>query len=231
MNLSYSSLSMMKPDGGCHRCFYLDRKLKLSRPEGIKSGMPGQVDLIIKDQMDKFRGALPACLSGYEQTKGFVLYNNPELKKMRHWASNPLTIDLGNDHKVIGAFDDILYNPTSKQFAYLDFKTTGKEPDQAFGEKYYQGQCDLYTHMVLSAKRLTANFGVLLFFWPVPSSAGLVEFKSKAFFLKPNPAGAAKIIKEALLMLDSDDIPPPTVGCNYCDYLAKIDKLKIESCG
>lgn len=223
MNLSYSSLSMMKD---CKRCFYLDRRLKMTRPQGIKSGMPTAVDNILKEQLEPYRGALPPVLDGHDRLSGFVLYKDPEMAKMRHWASNPLNLNLIGGHKVVGAFDDLLYNPTTKEFAYLDYKTTGKEPDQLFGEKYYQSQCDIYTRFLEAGGRKFADFGVLLFFWPVTGKGGFVDFQSKAIFLKPNPAAAVKVFKDALTLLECDDVPPVTVGCEYCGYVGKVGQVE-----
>ena len=92
MQLSYSSLSVFK---SCPRCFYLDRKLKIPRPQGIKSGMPGVIDLILKNQMAPFGGALPPMLQGIALLDGFQIYNGPDLKKMQYWKTNPLKMEDG----------------------------------------------------------------------------------------------------------------------------------------
>lgn len=210
----------------CKRCFYLDRKLDIKRPEGIKSGMPNVVDKILKEGFEVYRGKLPAVLAAEEKLKGFVLYSDPELKKMRHWASNPTNFLLPDGSKFISAFDDLLYNPTTKHFAYLDYKTTGNEPDLAFGEKYYQAQCDLYSNALLVRKNLVADFGVLFFFWPEAGPGGTVVFKSKALFLKPNPKAGAEALKEACALLAQTKTPPPSDSCVYCAHSLKTRAVK-----
>ena len=132
MQLSYSSLSAMK---SCQRCFYLDRKYKLNRPQGIKSGMPGAVDKILKEQLAPYGGSLPPSLMGENMLKGYQLYNGSDLKKMQNWKTNPMRMEDGKGNIIVGAFDALLYNPEIDTYAYLDYKTTGKEPDNAFGQK------------------------------------------------------------------------------------------------
>lgn len=223
MNLSYSSLQTKKD---CPRCFYLDKKFGIKRPEGIKSGVPTAVDGILKDGFEIYRGKLPPDLASESRLKGFVLYADPELKKMRHWNSNPTNYLLPDGSKFISAFDDLLYNPTTKQFAYLDYKSTGKEPNQEFGEKYYQGQCDLYTQALVMRKNLVADFGVLFFFWPEPDGKGGVTFKEKTIFLKPNPKAGAEALKEACALLGQTKIPPASDSCVYCAHSKQSGAVK-----
>lgn len=215
---SYSSLSGIKD---CQRCFYYDRKLKVPQPQGIKSGMPAVVDKIIKESFENSRGKLPPELQGFPQLKGFVLYDGPDLKKMRHWKSNPLKMSDAEGNTIVGAFDDVLYNPETDTYAYLDFKSTGKEPDQAFGEKYYAIQCDIYTAFFKQAGRKYADFGVLLFFWPVPGEGGIsIAFEKKAFVLKAVPENAEILFKKAVDIIKAPTPPPSGEECEYCKFVA-----------
>lgn len=223
MNISYSSLSDMKR---CLRCFYLDRKMKIVRPQGIKSSMPENVDKILKESFEAYRGSLPPVLMAQERLKGYELYAGEDLKKMRHWSSNPMNIDLGNGHRVIGAFDDLLHHRHNEKFAYLDYKTTGKEPDDEFGPRYYQSQCDIYTEFMIRAKKKVADFGVLLFFWPEKGEAGGVIFNSKVVFLKPNPAAACKAFEDAIALLESPEIPAAGPTCEWCAWVGKHSGVK-----
>ena len=206
MQLSYSSLSIFK---NCPRCFYLDRKLKIPRPQGIKSGVPAAVDKILKESAVSILG-LP---------EGFKFYSGPDLKKMQHWKSNPYKMEDSKGNVIVGAFDDLLVNPETGELAYIDYKTTGKEPDQEFGEKYYQSQCDIYTAFLLRGGKKVASFGVLLFYWPMPGEGGTVLFKSKPILLKPNPEVAETLFKEAVALLESPKIPKPGPECEYCNYV------------
>lgn len=213
--LSSSSLSIFE---SCPKCFYNDRNLKLKRPEGIKSGLPIAIDKIIKEQFDAYRGKLPPSLQGDDRLNGFVLYDAPELKKMQHWKSNPLKMTDENGNTIVGAFDDLLYNPTTDQFAFLDFKSSGKERDEAFGKQYYQKQIDIYTQFFIEAGRKVADFAVLLFFWPEPSENGFIQFKSKPVFLKPEPSAAVELFRRAMLCLDAKIVPPSGEDCEYCKF-------------
>lgn len=217
MQLSYSALGMLK---NCARCFWLDRVQKLSRPEGIKSGMPAAVDRILKEGLEVYRGSLPPSLRNIPELEGFQLYAGADLAKMRHWKTNPLKMTDSKGHVIVGAFDDLLFNPSTGEHAYLDYKSTGKEPSVEFGEKYYQSQCDIYTRFLEVGKRKVASFGVLLFFWPVQNTDGGVDFKSMAVFLKPNTANAELLFKAAIECLEGP-MPAPSNDCEYCTFHQK----------
>jgi hypothetical protein len=209
----------------CPRCFYADRKLKITRPEGIKSGMPNAVDNILKKSLAQYQGDLPPVLKAEPRLQGFQLYTGSDLKKMRHWASNPYSMMDAKGNKIAGAFDDLLHNPTTDEYAYLDYKTTGKEPGPDFGERFYQSQCDIYTKFLIEGGKKVADFGVLLFFFPAPDDGGNVTFKSKAVFLTPNPQNADKAFEDCIALLDQDTIPAATPTCEYCSYTEKMKNL------
>lgn len=216
--LSYSILSVKKD---CDYCFWLDRKYKISRPQGIKSGMPTAVDNHLKEGLAKYRGSLPPVLAAEPRLKGFQLYDGPDMKKMRHWKSNPMKMVDEKGNIIVGAFDDLLHNPTTDVYAYLDYKTTGKPATQEFGEKYYQLQCDIYTNFLKRDGRKVADFGVLLFFWPIPNALGGVDFASLPIFLTPHPAIAEDAFLKAVRCLEADLAPPSNPDCEYCKFYAE----------
>ena len=213
MQLSYSALSIFKE---CPRCFWLDRNRKFTRPRGIFSSFPGGVDKILKEKLEAFRGKLPPSLADCPELKGFELYSGNDLKIMRDWKTNPMKMKDNKGNILVGAFDDLLYNPTTQEYAMLDYKTKGSAPDQAYCEKYYQTQIDIYTRFLELGGKKIANFGILLYFWPIPSEL-LIDFAQKPFFLTPHPENAEKIFKEAVNCLE-DPIPSIGLDCEYCRY-------------
>jgi len=219
MQLSYSALSVFKD---CKRCFWLDRNKKLLRPRGIFSSLPTGIDKLLKERLEAHRGGLPPMMEGYPQLKGFQLYTGADLEKMRNWKTNPLSMIDPKGNIIVGAFDDLLYNPTTQEYAFLDYKTKGSEPDQAYCEKYYQSQLNIYTRFLELGKKKVASFGVLLYFWP-EAGKNLLIFKSKPFFMTPNTADAETLFKEAIECLEGK-MPEASKSCEYCSYHEKLKK-------
>jgi hypothetical protein len=218
MQLSYSALGIYKD---CKCCFWLDRNKKITRPRGIFSSLPIGIDNILKEKLEVYRGSLPPALANYPELQGFQLYAGKDLKAMRNWKTNPMQMEDGKGNILVGAFDDLLFNPTTQEYAMLDYKTKGSEPDQAYCEKYYQSQIDIYTRFLELGKRKVASFGVLFYFYPIPIENGLIEFLQKPFFLTPNTENAEKLFKEAILCLEGG-LPQASVTCEYCSYHQKL---------
>ena len=216
IQLSYSALSIFRD---CKLCFYNDRIKKLSRPRGIFSSLPNGIDGLLKKKLEAYRGSLPPALD-VPELQGFQLYDGFDLAKMRNWKTNPLKMQDTKGNIIVGAFDDLLFNPKTEEYAFLDYKTKGKEPDQAYCEQYYQTQLNIYTRFLEIGGRKVAKFGVLLYFWPVESETGLLDFKSKPFFLTPNTSDAEKLFREAITCLEGP-MPEPSSDCEYCDFISK----------
>ena len=219
MQLSSSALSIFEK---CPRCFYLDRKYKVTRPRGISSSLPTEIDRILKTKLEQYRGSLPPTLAILPELEGYQLYAGPDLSKMRSWNSNPMFMKDTKGNKLVGAFDDILYNPEKDLYAILDYKTKGSEPDQEYCEMYYQKQFDIYTRFLEIGERTPADFGVILYFWSEPGVESLVEFKTKAFLMKPNPIVAEELFAKAIETLELKDVPAVNLNCEYCLYIEKM---------
>ncbi len=216
--LSYSSLSIYS---NCKCCFWLDRNKKITRPRGIFSSLPTGIDGILKEKLEVYRGSLPPALANCPELQGFQLYSGKDLKAMRNWKTNPMRMEDEKGNILVGAFDDLLVNPTTQEYAMLDYKTKGSEPNQAYCEKYYQSQIDIYTRFLELGKRKVASFGVLFYFWPVKTEDTLMDFQQKPFFLTPNTANAEKLFREAILCLEGD-LPQAAADCEYCSHHQKL---------
>ena len=218
MQLSSSALSIFER---CERCFWLDRNKKITRPRGISSSLPIEIDSILKNKLDTYRGSLPPVLADMPELAGYQLYGGSDLSKMRNWSSNPLRMEDSKGNKLVGAFDDLLHNPEKGLYAILDVKTKGSEPDQAYCEKYYQKQFDIYTRFLEVGKRKPASFGIILYFWSEPGDAELITFKTKAFLMKPNTQAAEDLFLRAITCLEGP-LPPKNNDCEYCSFIQKM---------
>lgn len=215
MQLSKSALDIFK---NCPCCFWYDRNMKISRPRGIFSSLPNGIDGILKKTLESFRGNLPYPLLGIPELEGYFLYDGDDLGKMRNWKSNPYKMQDAKGNTIVGAFDDILYNSLSCTYAVLDYKSKGSEPTMEYCQQYCQDQVNLYTKFLNEGGKKTADFGVLLYFWPEPDDGFLIRFKSKVFLLKPNLGDADKLFREAMACLNGP-CPPPSPDCEFCKYV------------
>jgi hypothetical protein len=82
VTLSPSSLSLLKD---CPRCFWIQFRKGIKRPNGIFPSLPSGMDRILKNHFDSFRdrGMLPPELRGLE---GIKLFDDAGL--LETWRNN-----------------------------------------------------------------------------------------------------------------------------------------------
>ena len=225
MNLSTSALGILK---NCHKCFYFDRKLKISRPRGIVPSLPNGMDAKLKAYFDVWRlkTVNPPELSD-PRLAGFRLLNDPEkLKAWRQWnAKAALKVETPK-WKLVGGFDDCLYSPEGDTYAPLDIKTTSSaERGQEEAEKYYQTQIDILTLLLEHNGYKPAGFGVLLSYSPAvclnDELCGLIRFNVQTIIIQADAKRATAICNQAIAFLESDLMPPSGPECEYCKFLSQ----------
>lgn len=209
----------------CQRCFFLGWKMGVKRPRGIYPSLPGGVDLILKSRLDRSRGKLPAELN-IQELKGATLFADAgRLAEYRQWNSkgalkyrNGTNDEKGKPNMLVGALDDLLVRGDT--VIPLDYKTKGSEPTQDDCEKYYTRQLDTYGLLLSTEHKKVADFGVLLYFWPVESESGLVRFMAQPFLIQIDPKRARQKFEAALDVINTNQLPEAADECEYCKHHA-----------
>lgn len=142
----------------CQRCFWLDAKYKIKRPEGIKGTYLGsKYDSILKNEFDKHRqnNTKPQELDKYN----FDLYSN--LEKLKKWRNDLGFYHLNHKIYYYGKIDDLLINK-EKELIPFDFKTTlSKNKKIENYENYYKRQLEIYGYFLKKQKEQVINLGIL----------------------------------------------------------------------
>ncbi|MBD3259506.1 hypothetical protein GF371_02635, partial [Candidatus Woesearchaeota archaeon] len=156
---SPSSLSILKD---CPRCFWLQFRKGIKRPDTPFPSLPSGMDGILKVHFDKFmeKGKLPPEL---KELNGVKLFDDKDLLKV--WRSNfkgiQWTDRKGNLFR--GAVDNILVK--GKKLIVLDYKTRGYplKPDT---HEHYRDQMDIYNYLLRKNGYKTEEYSYLLFYHP-----------------------------------------------------------------
>ena len=220
--LSPSALAIFNE---CPNCFYLDRKLKIKRPRGIFPSLPGAVDTKLKTYYDAFRVAnkKPPELELHPEMSQWELFSKlEELNKMRQWQTG-LKVKTKN-YELIGAIDELLFSRKSELYAPLDYKSKGKECEQADAEKWYQRQLDLYALMLESNGKKTSGTGYLVFYFPESCQAEPktvvtnFSFRAQLVTIGVDIYRAKKLCEDAVECLSKPNPPASSTKCEYCQY-------------
>jgi len=199
----------------CPRCFYLEMKKKIHRPEGIFPSLTRGMDSVIKSYYDSYRkqGKLPPEIDG--KVLGKLLDNEQLLKK---WRNNRVGIEYLNEEinaLLKGAIDDCLID--KDVYIPIDYKTRG------YGLKddstsYYQHQLDIYCYLLFKNGYRIADFAYLIFYYPKSvKEDGIVSFEVIPIRVPTDINHAEQIFYDSVACLRGSE-PKSHSRCKYCSW-------------
>jgi len=220
----------------CPRCFYDQYTLKVARPRGIMSTLPGGIDRVIKPLADHYAGKLPAFLEG--KVYGTLISNREKMKKWGNWRTGMRYFDPANKIELYGALDEcavIDEGEAEPIYVPVDWKTKGGKPKDS-GAQYYQLQLDCYNLMLHATGLKIASIGYLVYLYPTvaldDSLAGEewvvnFPFSVDVYKLDCNIENAKEMCVKAVTCLRGER-PSMNYNCEYCMLVEKKKQLEVE---
>lgn len=214
IQLSPSSLNLFME---CERCFWLKINERVKRPSGPFPSLPSGMDKIIKEHFDRFRetGEVPPVLA--DSDIDAVPHPDEELlEQCRSWRTDPSYVDETQNVVVKGGVDDLLLDDDGN-IIVLDYKTRGYPPKEEV-PGYYRRQVNLYNLILRANGYETADFGLLLYYYPDRvMEDGEIVFHEE-FHHVPVDMGAAKALVTDAVETVQGDIPPRSDDCDFCQW-------------
>jgi len=140
------------------------------------------------------------------------------LEDARDWRSRPWFDDPKSDAVLKGAVDDLLQTPDG-EIVVLDYKTRGYPPKE--GRRvphYYERQVNLYNLILAENGYATADFGLLLYYYPdTVNEEGDVMFHREFAKVPTDLEAARELVQEAVRVLDGPE-PGPGSECEFCRW-------------
>mgnify|MGYP000753359335 CR=1 FL=1 len=138
----------------CPRCFWLEVKHKIKRPQKIGGGFIGsKYDPLLKNYFDKCRemNKIP------EEVKKYDLSLFSDKRTLKIWRERGIEY-FHQKHNVVyyGKIDDILVK--DKYLVPFDFKTTISKNFQVYDD--YKRQLEIYGYLLKKNNKLVLNTGV-----------------------------------------------------------------------
>lgn len=205
----------------CPRCFWLEKKMGVRRPQPYPYALNAAVDLLLKEEFDDYRKRgeqHPLLLAHHIPAK---LFQNQEL--LNQWRSNFSGIRYYNKElaaTIFGAVDDILEFPDGK-LAPLDYKSTGSATANIYDR--FQLQMDIYTYLLEKNGFSTPRKGYLAFYI-VNKKNGFgdrLPFRKELQEIETDPSDIPQLFKEAVAILKRVVSPPHSQECQYGQWLKK----------
>lgn len=213
----------------CPRCFWDAVNLKIEF-RGIMASLPGGLDRVVKDHYDACRRKdipLPPELVG-KVPEGTKLYGSfEEIKKFRHWKSNPhkplMKTKSGLTVSLIMAYDDLLIGRDGR-ISNLDAKSKGDAPKDD-GAKHYQTQLDIYSLAGKLNGWVMSGTGYLAYYYPVElDGEQFLELGCDVFGLKADEERARDTIERAVICAKGSQ-PDHSNTCEICRF----SQIRVEA--
>ncbi|MEM3374235.1 MAG: PD-(D/E)XK nuclease family protein [Candidatus Woesearchaeota archaeon] len=204
----------------CPKCFWLQFRKNIKRPEGIFPSLPSGIDRILKEHFDSYieKNDIPPVLKKHNVDA--KLFSNLEL--LNKWRDQKIGLSFTDNKGNIlrGAVDNLLIK--DNKLIVLDYKTRGYEVKNDTHE-HYRVQLDLYNFLLRKNGYETENYSYLLFYHPDKIVENVFLFHTHLVKIDVNIKEAEKIWKDALKLLD-ESMPNSSENCEYCKYReTKID--------
>lgn len=217
---------------GCPKCFYLDRRLGIPRPEGPGFPLNSAVDSLLKNEFDLLRqkGEAHELMKIYKIDA--VPFNHEDFPVWRddfHRFTGASVLHGKTNLEIGGIIDDIWVNK-DKELSIVDYKATSTSREISLDDEYKQGykkQMEVYQWIFRKMGFPVSNMGYFVFANAGknrPDFDGRLEFALSILSYEGSDGWVEPTIFKIKECLESDKIPEAGANCDYCKYTALISK-------
>lgn len=235
-NISRSKIDLFLE---CQQCFYLDRKLGISRPDMAKFSLNLAVDQLFKNEFDIFR----------EQKKPHQLMQKYGIEAVPFWHPN-LHVWRDDINKKVGAsflhpktnlnvcgiIDDIWQNTKTGELHIVDYKSTSTSGEVSLDGEYKEGykrQMAIYQWIFKQLGFNISSVGYFVYANGIKNEGKTfndkLEFKTSIISYMADDSWVEPTIFKIKECLDSDKIPPSNENCQHCSYRKHINNESLKT--
>lgn len=214
----------------CPRCFYLDRKLGVSRPPGFPFSLNSAVDKLLKKEFDAHRAGRTAHPLMEHYSVDAVPF---EHEMMDEWRNNFKGVQYYHEPTnfiVFGAVDDIWVNPKG-ELIVVDYKATSKDAEitiDADWQMAYKRQMEIYQWLLRKNGFKVSDIGYFVYCNGDTDKKAFdakLEFDVKLIPYEGNDGWVEQALIGARECLTRREIPLAGEDCDYCRYWQAVDSL------
>jgi CRISPR/Cas system-associated exonuclease Cas4 (RecB family) len=236
--ISRSKIELFKQ---CPRCFWLDARLKISRPSSPPFNINKAIDELFKKEFDQYRlKGEPHPMMTDNQIKA-VPFAHADLNKWRANFTGVSTTHKPTNFHVFGAVDDVWVND-DQELIVVDYKATAKTSEVSINSAWqisYKRQMEVYQWLLRQNGFEVSSTGYFVY---TNGRIDLDGFNDRVEFItKVIPyTGKDNWIESTLISmkqcLDSEDMPPvgeAAMGgaCEFCTYARSRTELTLDKLG
>lgn len=222
----------------CPRCFWLDVRLKITRPSSPPFNINKAIDELFKKEFDSYRkkGEPHPMMEAH----GVVAVPFAH-EKMDTWRANFTgvhTIHEPTNLHVFGAVDDIWVN-NDEELIVVDYKATAKQADVSIDSDWqvtYKRQMEVYQWLLRQNEFKVSDTGYFVYTnakYDLDGFNDQLTFKTKVIPYTGSDAWIDGTLEKMKKCMDDDNMPPigsSVMGgpCEFCTYARSRTELTIK---
>lgn len=222
----------------CPRCFWLDARLKIKRPNGPPFNINKAIDELFKKEFDVYRAkGEPHPLMTNNQIKA-IPYKHKDMDKWRANFTGVSTVHEATNLHVFGAVDDIWVNDAG-ELIVVDYKATSKASEINIDSDWqisYKRQMEVYQWLLRANGFMVNNTGYFVYTNARVDLDGFhdrLEFVTKVIPYTGNDAWVEPTLVDMKACMEGD---MPAVGtaamggeCDFCLYARSRTELTLKA--
>lgn len=222
----------------CPRCFWLDVRLKITRPSSPPFNINKAIDELFKKEFDAYRQKGEPHPLMVEFGVQAVPYQHESLDVWRETFTGVVGMHQPTNLHVFGAVDDLWVNDKGEVIV-VDYKATAKDRDVSIDSDWqisYKRQMEVYQWLLRQNGLKVANTGYFVYAngrLDLDGFNGRIEFRTKVIPYQGNDAWVEPTLKRMKKCMDGNKMPPigeSIMGgpCEFCMYARKRTELTIK---
>lgn len=212
----------------CPRCFWLDARLKITRPSSPPFNINKTIDELFKKEFDIHRAAgTPHPIMTDNQIKA-VPFAHADMDKWRYNFTGVVAVDNASNFHVFGAVDDVWVNPEG-ELIVVDYKATSKNKEVDISSDWqisYKRQMEVYQWLLRQNGFKVNPTGYFVYTnarMDVDGFGDQLEFRTKLIPYTGDDSWVGPTLIKMKACLDDDTMPPigtAAMGgdCEFCTY-------------
>jgi len=222
----------------CPRCFWLDVRLKITRPSSPPFNINKTIDELFKKEFDIHRAAgTPHPIMAAGGLTGTVPFQHKDLDVWRENFTGVVALHEATNLHVFGAVDDVWANEAG-ELIVVDYKATSKDKEVGIDSDWqvsYKRQMEVYQWLLRQNGFMVSDTGYFVYTnarLDVDGFGDQLEFRTKLIPYAGNDEWVEPTLHEMKACMDGE-MPPVGVSlmggvCEHCDYARRRTELTLK---
>lgn len=223
----------------CPRCFWLDARMKIKRPDGPPFNINKAIDELFKKEFDSYRvkgEPHPIMLENEVMAVPFAH------EKLDDWRENFIGVQFKHEPTnllVFGAVDDLWITPEGEVIV-VDYKATAKDKEVSISAGWqvsYKRQMEVYQWLLRQNGFTVSSTGYFVYTngrFDLDGFNNRLEFKTKLIPYTGDDSWVEPTLLKMKACMDNDIMPPmgdSIMGgeCTFCAYARQRAELTIKA--